>query len=230
MANIVLLTTETKLAGLIQDRLGRLGYFLTILPDTDLALKQCSEGRFSLCILNLSSFGSEGFQMIQTIRSKDLHIPVLFLLPKQLVSDKNIGFQYDGDDCLTLPLDMDDFLLHVGLLLNRSRIARVNFASNGTEIPIGSYSFSPDKRLLKLGEKVINLTKKEVCVLDLLHAHRNSLIRREKILLKGWGKVDYFMGRSMDVYITRLRHYLKEDESVQIKNIHGVGYVLSVEE
>lgn len=230
MANIVMISNESKMATHIQERLGRLGYYLSILSNTDNALKQCAEGKFTLCILNLSTLGNEGFEMIQHIRSTNLHIPVLFLLPKQMIAEKNIGFQYDGDDCLTLPLDMDDFLLHVGLLMNRTRNARANISANGTEIPIGSYSFSPDKRRLKLGEKVINLTKKEVCVLDMLHAHRNSLIRREKILLKGWGKVDYFMGRSMDVYITRLRHYLKEDESVQIKNIHGVGYVLSVQE
>lgn len=230
MANILLLTTESKMEVLIQDKLNRLGYQLSIYRDLHTAHENCISGNFSLCILNLATFGSQGFQMIQFIRQHNNNMPLLFLLPKQMSSDKNIGFQYDADDCLTLPLDMDDFLLHVGLLLNKATTTEIPAQPEHADVPIGSFSFSPDKRSLRFGEKVINLTKKEACVLDLLHSHRNSLIRREKILLKGWGKVDYFMGRSMDVYITRLRNYFKEDESVQIRNIHGVGYVLSVQD
>ena len=121
---------------------------------------------------------------------------------------------------------MEDFIFHVQLLLNRKRFDRVSEHA----LKIGSYSFSPDLRSLTNGQKVITLTKKEATVLNLLHAHRNTLLRREKILLKAWGKVDYFMGRSMDVYITRLRNYLREDNSVRIRNIHGIGYVLSFDE
>lgn len=230
MANILLLTNESKMEVLIQDKLYRLGYQLSVFRDLHTAHENCLSGNYSLCILNLEPFGAQGFKMIQFIRNHNNNMPLLFLLPKQMSSEKNIGFQYDADDCLTLPLDMDDFLLHIGLLLNKAKIEESKAGSEQADVPIGSFSFSLDKRSLKVGEKVINLTKKEACVLDLLHSHRNSLIRREKILLKGWGKVDYFMGRSMDVYITRLRNYLREDDSVQIRNIHGVGYVLSVQD
>jgi DNA-binding response OmpR family regulator len=230
MASLLLLSNDTKLENKLRTNLIKVGHQFESFKSIYLALERCKSISCDLCIIDVSSFGSDGFKMIQFIRQNNRHLPLLFLLSKEMFSDKNIGFQHDADDCLLLPLDMDDFAFHVQLLLNKKdREIQSEYVSNHA-LQIGSYSFSPDSRSLTNGQKVITLTKKEATVLNLLHAHRNRLLRREKILIKAWGKVDYFMGRSMDVYITRLRNYLKDDNSVCIKNIHGIGYVLTVDE
>lgn len=226
MANLILLTSESKLENTLRTNLIITGHHLECYRSIQQALERCKIIRCNLCIVDVSSFGTDGFKMIHYIRMNNDNLPLLFLLPKEMLADKNIGFQYDADDCLILPLNMDDFNFHVQLLLN----GRQNSKVSEHALQIGSYSFSPYERSLTNGQKVITLTKKEATVLNLLHSHRNTLLRREKILLKAWGKVDYFMGRSMDVYITRLRNYLREDHSVSIRNIHGIGYVLSFDE
>ena len=163
--------------------------------------------------------------MAKDIRKTDQKTPILFLTAKTMTDDRIEGFKSGGDDYLTKPFSMEEFSFRVKALLKRVEIIPVK---ESPVISIGSYLFDTSEFCLILDEQIKKLTKKEAQILKILCKYVNEVTPREIILNSVWGQDDYFTGRSMDVFITKLRKYLKEDADVQIENIHGIGLKLSI--
>jgi DNA-binding response OmpR family regulator len=166
----------------------------------------------------------DGFSLAKSIRDKNKDVPILFVTAKAMLEDKIEGFNAGGDDYITKPFSLEELTMRIEVFLRRSK----NGHSENEWFELGDYKF--DAKNFKLhhpsGEKV--LTSKEAEVLKLFCLHKDHVLKREEILNTVWGDDDYFMGRSLDVFISRLRKYLKEDSRVEIVNYHGVGFRLEV--
>ncbi len=164
----------------------------------------------------------DGFNLAKNIREKDEFIPIIFLTARSLEEDKLKGFEIGGDDYVTKPFSIKELTHRVRVFLRRS----VHHNKPGEEIQIGKYKFDSVNLTLSDAFKMIDLTQIEADLLKLLATNCNKLVTREDILVRIWGENDYFKGRSLDVFITRLRKYLKEDSALEIRNHHGVGFTL----
>jgi DNA-binding response OmpR family regulator len=168
----------------------------------------------------------DGFTLARDIRQINSDVPILFLTAKSMTEDKIEGFNAGGDDYLTKPFSVEELNLRIKSLLKRVNIR--------TEIPeekvfsVSTFIFDTENLTLTLNGTVQSLTKKEAQILKILYKFKNQVLPREVILNTVWGQDDYFVGRSLDVFITKLRKYLKEDERIQILNIHGVGFKLEI--
>jgi DNA-binding response OmpR family regulator len=190
------------------------------------ALKRFNEQAYHLCIFDVMMPKKDGFTLAKDIRKINSDIPILFLTAKSMTEDKIEGFNAGGDDYLTKPFSVEELNLRIKSLLKRVNIR--------TEIPeekvfnVSNFVFDTENLTLTLDGKVQSLTKKEAQILKLLFKFKNQVLPREVILNTVWGQDDYFVGRSLDVFITKLRKYLKADESIVILNIHGVGFKLEL--
>jgi len=166
----------------------------------------------------------DGFSLAEKIRNYDAHVPILLLTAKGMNEDKIQGFKAGADDYLVKPFSLEELLLRIQVFLNRNR------KSNPDPIlqpqVIGKYHFHPVNFELSLGDQIIRLTRKEGMLLAMLLQQPGTLIKREVLLAKIWGNDDYFAGRSMDVYISKLRKYLKEDARIELVNHHGMGFLI----
>jgi DNA-binding response OmpR family regulator len=168
----------------------------------------------------------DGFTLASEIRRTDKKTPILFLTAKAMIDDKVAGFKAGGDDYLTKPFSLDELEMRVMALLKRVDVSLVNSEAN--QYRLGKYHFDCEEHTLTMNGTDKTLTKKENQILKILCKHLNNVVPREIVLNAVWGQDDYFVGRSLDVFITKIRKYLKEDDSVQIANIHGVGFKLTV--
>ncbi|MBL7861112.1 MAG: response regulator transcription factor [Cyclobacteriaceae bacterium] len=221
---ILLVEDDPNLGFVIKDNLAIKGYEVTLSENGDDGLRLFNENIFDLCILDVMMPKKDGFTLAQQIREKDQNVPILFVTAKGMLEDKITGFQSGGDDYLVKPFSMEELCLRIEVFLRRSAapIKDENFA-------LGEFNFDCHNFTLRhtSGEKT--LTQKEAEVLKLLCTNKDRVLKREEILKAVWGNDDYFLGRSMDVFISKLRKYLKEDPRVQIVNYHGVGFKLEVE-
>lgn len=223
-AKILLVEDDTSLGFVISDHLKSAGYQVTLCCDGVEAMKMFGEKKFHLGIFDVMMPKKDGFTLAQEIRKIDKEIPILFLTAKSMTEDKVAGFKAGGDDYLTKPFSFDEFELRIQSLLKRINIHVVE--DEKTEFELGKFTFNSDEHTISSKSEVKTLTKKENQILKILCKHQNQVVAREIVLTAVWGQDDYFVGRSLDVFITKLRKYLKEDESVQILNIHGVGFKL----
>ena len=168
------------------------------------------------------------FSLAKDVRKIDSNIPILFLSAKSNDEDKVEGFKSGGDDYLTKPFNSEELQLRVAAMLRRVNINADE--KDASEIKIGDYIFDTINFELKHANFQKTLTKKEAQILSILCRFMNQVVAREIVLTGVWGQDDYFVGRSLDVFITKLRKYLKEDERIQIANIHGIGFKLEVQE
>lgn len=186
-------------------------------------------GRYDLLLLDVMMPVKDGFTLAREIRRLDAQAPIIFLTAKSMKQDTIQGFQAGADDYLTKPFSMEELVLRVHAVLRRSAGLGL-----GIEQPqhhtIGSYTFDVRKQLLRRGEEERKLTTKESELLRLLCLHRNGLLERRQALREIWGDDNYFNGRSMDVYIAKLRKYLAPDPRVEIINVHGKGFRLVTRE
>lgn len=189
------------------------------------ALKTFKENDFDLCLLDVMLPEMDGFTLAKEIRSRNQEIPLLFLTAKSLKEDKIAGLQLGADDYITKPFSIEELILKIEIFLKRKFIA--TSSNNQDNFGIGQYSFEYSNLILKGPEDEKKLTQKEADLLKLLIEQKNQIVKRSMILERLWGKNDYFMGRSMDVFISRLRKYLKADTTLNIENIHGVGFRLN---
>jgi DNA-binding response OmpR family regulator len=166
----------------------------------------------------------DGFTIAKTIRKKNSQVPILFLTAKSMVEDKLIGFQSGADDYITKPFNLEELVCRIEVFLRRATI--VVEGKSEKILHVGGFAFDPLNLVLRTNSTEKTLTQKEAEVLKLLYQNRDRVLKREEILKHVWGDDDYFMGRSMDVFISKLRKYLKEDPSIQIVNYHGVGFRL----
>ena len=189
-----------------------------------MGLKQFNEAEYDLCILDVMLPHKDGFTLAEDIRKTNKKVPIVFLTAKSMTEDKIKGFKSGGDDYITKPFSTEEFLLRVEVILKRSNKSEEKKAD--TNYPIGSYEFVSENFILKRNDAEQKLTKKEAEVLKLLCQHKGNVLPRELVLNMVWGDDTYFNGRSLDVFITRLRKYLKDDTKIKITNVHGVGFKL----
>lgn len=178
-----------------------------------------------ICLIDIMMPRMNGFDLAIRIREKNEFVPILFLTAKSREEDRLRGFEIGGDDYISKPFSMKELIFRIKVFERR----RVNLEPMESRVfNFGDCSFYFDDLRLNVMSESFSLTQREGELLKLLLDTPNSLIKREDILIKIWGENDYFMGRSLDVFISRLRKYLKEDDAVEIKNHHGVGFILSI--
>ena len=225
-AKILLVEDDPGLGFVIQDTLKEAGYMVHLSRDGKEGLSMFTNRDYDMCLLDVMLPGKDGFSLATDIRRIDKETPIIFLTAKSMVSDKVEGFKSGADDYITKPFSNEELLLRIDAVLKRT--LSVESDSKGQEhiLEIGLYSYDLDQLLLKGKSFKRVLTKKEAGILKLLAQQKNKVIERELIANVVWGDDSYFVGRSLDVFITKLRKYLSEDESIKIANIHGVGFKL----
>ncbi len=219
---ILLAEDDKNLGFVIQDYLLQNGFQVVLCENGKQALETFTETRFDLCILDVMMPKMDGFTLAEKIKTANNRMPVIFLTAKEMKQDKLAGFALGADDYITKPFDVDELIARINAILKRTETTGQTANTDYTKI--GKYEFDYENRLLKFGNEEQHLTKREADLLKYLSEHRNTTIPRENLLLNIWGTDDYFAGRSMDVFISKIRKYLKNDPAISITNIHGVGF------
>lgn len=221
---ILLVEDDESLGFVIKDNLAINGYDVILCEDGLKGLETYKTSSFDLCILDIMLPYVDGFDIAKSIRLMDKNIPILFLSAKSLQEDKIEGLKIGADDYITKPFSMEELLLRIEVFLKRTKKEN----ANNHPINIGIFEFNPQELYLEaLGNKK-SLTRKESDLLKYLCQYKNVVRKREEILIDLWGDDDYFKGRSLDVFISKLRKYLKTDPNIDIINYHGVGFKLEI--
>lgn len=188
-------------------------------------LRHFNFSKFDLCVLDVMMPAIDGFTLAELIRNRDQEVPIIFLTAKSMKEDVIKGFKVGADDYIKKPISEEELVARIKAVLKRSAPAQVT--DSQVQFKIGHYNFDSENLKLSLNGSSRTLTQRESDLLKVLCQNKGSLVGRKYVLQKLWGKTDYFTRKSMDVFISRLRKYLKEDEAVQIVNVHGSGFVLS---
>ncbi len=224
MIKILLAEDDSNLGQLLQDFLRMKGYEATLCRDGQEAIDQFSANEHELCLLDVMMPVKDGFTVAEEIRRKDSNMPIIFLTAKTLKEDKIHGLEIGADDYITKPFSMDELLLRIKAVLRRT--ASQTITPPLRKFQIGKLFFDYDAQILKTPDDEKHLTSKETELLRMLCEHKNRTLERSKALREIWFDDNYFNARSMDVYITKLRKYLKADENLRIINVHGTGFKL----
>ena len=223
---ILIAEDDLNLGILLVDYLETEGFDVKLCKDGELALKAFQGSQFNLCLLDVMMPQMDGFSLAKEIRKINKKIPILFITAKSLREDKLKGYDLGADDYITKPFDEEELLWKIKAIIRR--IPENHVESKIEIITIGKYTFDYTNQSLTIGNKTKRITEKESEILNYLSNHRNMLIKREEMLKDLWGENDYFLGRSLDVFITKIRKYLKEDSNLNIENVFGVGFILNV--
>lgn len=221
---ILLCEDDTNLGMVLKNYLEINDYDVTLERDGRLGLAAFQREKFDICLLDVMMPNMDGFTLAEEIRDVDPDIPLFFLSAKTMKDDIIQGYKLGADDYITKPFDSEVLLHKIKAILKRNE--ELNREQENMEFDLGRFHFNPKLRELSIGGKTQTLSPKENELLRMLAEHKNDLLPREKALKKIWGSDTYFNGRSMDVYIAKLRKYLKEDENLEIVNIHGNGFRL----
>jgi DNA-binding response OmpR family regulator len=224
-AKILYAEDDVYLSFVTKDNLEQKGYGITLCRNGTEALKAFEESRFDLCILDVMMPETDGFTVARKIREKNRDIPILFLSAKSLKEDRIEGLMTGGDDYITKPFSIDELILKIEVFLRRSKISEKP-GSNLKIIRLGNYIFDPANLLLAFGNNSVRLTSREADLLKYFSRNRNKMLKKEEILAEVWDSDSYLNSRSLDVFVSRLRKYLKQDSSVQINTIHGIGFIM----
>ncbi|MNJ89080.1 Response regulator MprA [compost metagenome] len=225
--SILLAEDDDNLGQLLQTFLKAKGYQVELARNGKHAYEKYTDGHFDFCIFDVMMPEMDGFTLAKEVRLIDPKVPILFLTAKAMKEDKLEGFESGADDYMTKPFTMEELLARIEAILRRTGISD-NEESEMQQI--GTIQYEPVSRILHLKEENKKLTTKEGQLLHLLCKNRNEVLDRQAALRAIWGDDNYFNGRSMDVYIAKLRKLLKEDERIEILNIHGKGFKLIVHE
>ncbi len=227
-AKILLVEDDPNLSAVLCDYLEMLEYETTLSPDGEDGLIRFREGNFDLCLLDVMLPRMDGYSLAAEIRQINELIPIVFLTARGQNGDRIAGFKVGCDDYITKPFSSEELALRIEAILKRCMQRQMRIASG--IINLGKYKFDATNLLLTINNDEQNLTPKEAALLRLLCSYQNSLLPRDTALKEIWGDSDYFIGRSMDVFIARLRKYLRHDPAVVIQNVHGSGFKLEVKE
>ncbi len=225
---ILLAEDDKNLGNILKQYLEAKGYPIVLSPDGEAALEQFKKNDFDFLILDVMMPKMDGFTLAKEIRKMDTRIPILFLTAKNMKEDRIQGFELGADDYLTKPFSMEELLLRIKAILKRTQAAVKKPEDNIYKF--GKFTFDYNRQLLISGDKEEKLTSKEAELLKLFCDNMNEVLDRTLALNKIWYNDSYFNARSMDVYITKLRKYLKGDPNVELINVHGVGFKLIVSE
>ncbi len=223
---ILLVEDDPNLGMLLSEFLKAKGYECTLKTDGQEGYETFVKGNFDFLILDVMMPVKDGFTLAKEIREIDKEIPILFLTAKALKEDTLKGFNVGADDYMTKPFSMDELLARINAILRR---VSKDEADNGI-YTVGDFIFDYNTRKLKYQDEEIKLTTKENELLRLLVKNKNGVLERNAALKAVWGDDNYFNGRSMDVYIAKLRKHLKKDDKIEIVNVHGKGFKLLVKE
>jgi DNA-binding response OmpR family regulator len=223
--NILLVEDDLNLGYLLSEFLESAGYRVKLCRDGERGIKAFHEEQFDLCLLDVMLPLRDGFTVATQIRAINKTVPIIFLTARSLKEDKLKGFGLGADDYISKPFEEDELLARVQAVLRR---AKPGETVAGKECRIGKFVFDHKNQELVLDGQKNRLTEKENEILHTLCLHMNNLVRRSDLLKAVWGKDDYFLGRSLDVFITKLRKYFEPDPSVRIENVPRVGFILKV--
>jgi DNA-binding response OmpR family regulator len=223
---LLLAEDDLQLGFIIRDNLEEAGFEVINCPDGEVAWEYYQKKNPDLCILDVNMPYRDGFSLAKKIRQRSDVVPILFLTAKSLEEDKLKGFAAGADDYILKPFSMKELLSRINVFLRRNKML---IHDSPTSYNIGRFVFIPDELKLANKEETIALTVREKELLEFLCQHPNKVLKREDILSNVWGKNDFFLGRSMDVFITRLRKRLNTEPGISIETIHGVGYRFTTE-
>ncbi|HRW74604.1 MAG: response regulator transcription factor [Lewinellaceae bacterium] len=221
---ILYVEDDESLSFVTKDNLELQGYAVTHHADGKKALKDATHKAFDLMILDVMLPGVDGFTIAEEVRKVDSEVPILFLTAKSLKEDRIHGLKLGGDDYITKPYSIEELILRVEVFLKRKKLFKPKEIED--VYAIGKLVLDYRNLLLQNGEEKSPMTQREADLLRYLAIHKNNVLKRGDILKEIWGEDDYFLGRSLDVFISRLRKYLKDDPTLAIENIHGVGFKL----
>jgi len=228
MKKILLVEDDPNLGTLLQDYLQLKGKFDVVLcKDGDAGLKEFTKSEYDLLILDVMMPKKDGFTLGKEIRKMNEHVPIIFATAKAMIEDKTQAFSLGGDDYITKPFRIEELLLRINALLKRAATGTTE-EEKPTTFKIGKYDFDFTAQVINSDSGVQKLSTKEAALLRLLCLRKNEVLTREEALLNIWNDDNYFNGRSMDVFLSKIRKYLKDDPRVEIINVHGRGYKLLV--
>ncbi len=229
LPTVLLVEDDPQLGPMLKDSLELKNYHVDLEARGERALKLFQAAKYDILLLDVVLPGMSGLDLAKEIRKTDYTTPILFMSAKDDDKDMIHAFCSGGDDYIIKPFSVTELSLRMYALLRRAKPNLVEDTMPET-IKFGKFTFDYPNRVLCTPKDQVNLTKKEADVLRMLAANMNNVVKREKVLTDVWGENDYFMGRSMDVYIARLRKKLSEDKRVTIVNIHRMGFKLEVRE
>ena len=229
LKRILLVEDDPNLGMLLEDYLSLKGKFdVKLCKDGDEGLKAFTAQDFDICIFDVMMPKKDGFTLAKDIRKINAEIPIIFATAKGMMEDKTEAFNLGGDDYITKPFRIEELLLRINSLLKRVAYQDQEPEKKPTQFTIGSYHFDFQNQLITIAQQQQKVSTKEAELLRLLCLKMNDVLTREEALLQIWHDDNYFNGRSMDVFLSKLRKYLKDDPKVEIINVHGKGYKLLV--
>ena len=224
-AKVLLAEDDLSLSFVIKDNLQDAGFEVTHCADGEAAWQKFQKKDFDICLLDVNMPERDGFSLAKKIRQQSDIVPIIFLTAKSLEEDKIKGFKTGADDYITKPFSMKELVMRMDVFLRRTK----KLQSDGVEeYKLGTLRFAYNELKIYGDTVTTSLTQREADLLKFFVLHINKILKREELLLNVWGKDDYFLGRSMDVFITKLRKYLKPDPAIALETIHGVGFRLQV--
>lgn len=225
---ILLVEDDEALSFIVKDNLEENNFDVDVAENGELALNLYNQNSYDLIILDVMLPKIDGFQVAQNIRKTNHQVPIIFLTARSMTEDKIKGLTIGGDDYIPKPFSMEELLLKIKIFLRRSQSEKMVSHQSASAIQIGNYLFNPDDMTLSEGENIRTLTLKEAELINYFASNANKVLSRNDILENVWGSNDYFLGRSLDVFISRLRKYFNGDSNIKIVNLHGIGFRFSV--
>ncbi|MBN2350493.1 MAG: response regulator transcription factor [Bacteroidales bacterium] len=225
LPHLLFVEDDQSIGFITMENLERKGYTITWYKDGEQAFRAFQPGKFDLCLFDIMLPAFDGISLAREVRKIDENIPILFLTAKSLQEDKILGLISGADDYIVKPFSIEELVLRIEIFLKRSK----KYQKDTANFKIGHFQMNMNTLTLSNAEQTIRLTYREAELLKFLFQKKNKLVSREDILTALWKENDYFLGRSLDVFISRLRKYLKNDPSIRIENVHGVGFILKTE-
>ncbi len=222
---ILLVEDDPTLGFVIKDNLEESGYEVAYCHDGETAWQQFMRNNIDLCLLDVMLPKKDGMVLAQQIRKKNEQIPILFMTARSMDADRIAGFKAGGDDYITKPFNMEELLLRIEVFIKRTKNTDKD---NVQQYTIGNLKFDYKQLSIQVNGKNFQLTQKEADLFKYLCDHQDAVVKREDILMSVWGKDDYFLGRSMDVFMTKIRKYIKETEEIELQTLHGIGFKFMV--
>jgi DNA-binding response OmpR family regulator len=224
---ILLVEDDPNFGAVLKDYLTMSGYDVKLATDGERGIDLFMKDEFNLCVLDVMMPKKDGFTLASEIKRVNPDIPIIFLTAKTLQQDVLEGFKIGADDYITKPFNSEELIYRIAAVMKRGKLKPNN---QQKEFNVGRYHFNYKSRILKHDGLEAKLSPKEAELLRLFCLKVNDIVYREEALKQIWGRDDYFTARSMDVFVTKLRKYLKDDPALEIVNIHGNGFRLNVEE
>lgn len=226
---LLLVEDDEALSFIVKDNLEQKNYQVEVAENGEIALQLFNRNKYDLIILDVMLPKVDGFEVAKAIREKNEQVPIIFLTARSMTEDKINALTIGADDYIPKPFSMEELLLKIKIFLKRSQSHPIpQKQEDNSSLRIGKFEFHPNNLTLSTQDNARNLTLKEADLIRFFAENPNKVLSRNEILEKVWGSNDYFLGRSLDVFISRLRKYFKEDPNIKIINLHGIGFRFSV--